>query len=446
MKIIIAGAGDMGFHLARLLSSESQDIILIDTNKQVLDYAQSHLDVMVLNGNATSIQTLKQAEIHRTDLLVAVTSSEENNLIASILGKKLGAKMALARVDHEEYTLSEHVQTFEELGIDALISPRNLAAKEITRLITRAALTDVFEFEKGKLILIGITLNHYSPIIKKTIAETAHLNPDMVFQPIAILRDQETIIPRSGTILQMNDHVYFITQKKHIDSILRITGKEPIPVKRVMILGGGITGRLTASMLQDKYQVILVDSNRDKCYKLAEKLSKTLVINGDGRNVQLLEEEGLEEMDAFIAVTPNSETNIIASLIAKKHGVKRTIALVENMEYIHLSQDIGVDTLINRKLIAANNIFRYIRRGDIEDITSLHGVDAEVIEFVVKKHSAVTKKAIKNLSFPDNALIGGVIRGEESHIPRGDFRIAEGDKVVVFAMPDAISTIERLFN
>lgn len=446
MKIIIAGAGDMGFHLARLLASESQDIILIDTNQQVLDYAQSHLDVMVLKGNATSIQTLQEADVNRADLLVAVTSSEQNNLISAILGKKMGAKMTLARVDHEEYTLPEHVKTFEELGIDALISPRNLAAKEVTRLINRAALTDVFEFEQGKLFLIGITLDENSPIINQSILDTAHLNSNLVFQPIAILRGQETIIPRGNTVFQMNDHVYFITQKKNIDSILQVTGKEPIPVKRVMILGGGITGRLTASMLEDKYQVILVENNREKCFNLAEKLPKTLVIYGDGRNVQLLEEEGLKEMDAFIAVTPNSETNIIASLIAKKHGVKRTIALVENMEYIHLSQNIGVDTLINRKLIAANNIFRYIRRGQVEDITSLHGVDAEVIEFVVKKHSAVTKKLIKNLSFPEKALIGGVIRGNESYIPRGRFQIAEGDKVVVFAMPDAISTIERLFN
>ncbi|MEZ4885707.1 MAG: Trk system potassium transporter TrkA [Chitinophagales bacterium] len=446
MKIIIAGAGDMGFHLARLLASESQDIILIDTNQQVLDYAQSHLDVFVLKGNITSIKTLQEAEVHRADLLVAVTSSEENNLIGAILGKKMGAKMTLARVDHEEYTLPEHVGTFEQLGIDALISPRKLAAKEISRLINRAALTDVFEFEQGKLFLIGITLDSNSPIINLSVLETAHLNPDLVFQPIAVLREQKTIIPRSNTVFQVNDHVYFITQKKYIDTILQVTGKEPISVKRVMILGGGITGRLTASMLEDKYQVILVENNQEKCYNLAERLPKTLVIYGDGRDVQLLEEEGLEGMDAFIAVTPNSETNIITSLIAKKHGVKRTIALVENIEYIHLSQNIGVDTLINRKLIAANNIFRYIRRGQIEDITSLHGVDAEVIEFVVKKNSAVTKKEIKNLSFPENALIGGVIRGNESHIPRGDFRIAEGDKVVVFAMPNAISTIERLFN
>ncbi|MEM9022156.1 MAG: Trk system potassium transporter TrkA, partial [Bacteroidota bacterium] len=355
MKIVIAGAGDVGFHLAKLLSSEEHDIVLIDCDQEVLDYAQSHVDVLTLRGDSTSIKTLREAGLKSTDLLIAATSSENVNIITAVLGKRLGAKRTVARIQKDEYLLNGIQAEFRNVGIDALISPKQLASNEICRLINEAAVTDMHEFENGKLFLIGIHLEAGSPILGASLAETAHLNPDLAFRPIAIHRDDATIIPRANTRFQADDHVYFITCKGGIDQILTNTGKKRVKIKKVMILGGSAIGLMTARQLEKQYQVKVIEKDREKCLQLAESLNNTLIINGDGGNVELLEEEGLADMDAFLALTGNSETNIISSLVARNHNVVKSIALVENTDYIHLSQRVGVDTLINRKLIAANS-------------------------------------------------------------------------------------------
>ena len=446
MKIIIAGAGDVGFHLARLLADESQDIILIDTNSDVLSYAESHLDVFTLKGDSTSIKTLKEANAENADLLIAATSSENVNLITAIISKKLGVKKVIARISKTELLEENEMVSFSSLGIDSLFSPSQLASQEILRLLEEAALTDIFEFEGGKLNLIGITLSDHSPIINQTIEQTASLNPQLSFKPIAIKRGTETIIPRKTTKFKLNDTIYFISKKEGINTILQISHKEKRKIRNVLILGGSSVGIQTAQLLEKKYKVKLIEKNKAKCYQLSEQLNSALIICGDGSDVELLEEESLSDMDAFIALTGNSETNIMASLVAKNHNIPKTISMVENIDYINLSQSIGVDTLINKKLIAANNIFRHIRKGRVKAITSLHGVDAEVIEYEVNPGSKVTKCQIKNLNFPKKALIGGVVREEESYLPFGDFQIKPGDKVVVFSVPEVINQVENFFN
>jgi trk system potassium uptake protein len=446
MKIVIAGAGEVGFHLAKMLSTEAQDIYLIDQDAERLRYADNHIDVITHKGDATSIKVLEDVNIKNADLIIAVTSHQEANLIAAILGKKLGAKRAIARVKNYEYLSKKNKIDFEELGIDALFSARELASKEIVRLIKQSALTDNFDFGGGKLSLIGITLDSRCALINNSISSTQYLNVDMDFMPVAILRDNKTIIPRGTTILKKGDHVYFLTVPEKIDYILKITGKENADIKNIMILGGSIMGELAAEMLQDKYDVKLVEHDKNRCLELIERLPNTLIVNADGRNVETLEEEDLSDMDAFIAVTGNSETNIISCLVAKNHGVKKTIASVENVDYINLSQSIGVDTLINKKLIAVNNIFRYIRQGEVENIATLHGVDAEIIEFTILPKTLITKKPIKDLKFPKNAIIGGVIRGNDVFIPNGDFQIKENDQVVVVAFEEAIHDIEEFFK
>ena len=263
---------------------------------------------------------------------------------------------------------------------------------------------------------------------------------------MAILRGHRTLIPHGDTMLRRNDHIYFTTKKENIDQLVNVVGKKKVKVNNIMILGGTALGYASAKRLEKEYNVTLIESSKDRCKELAAQLHDSLIIHGEPGNIDLLEEEGLSNMDAFIALTPNSETNIIASLTAKNHGVYKTIAQVENKDYIHISQNIGVDTLINKKLIAANNIFRFVRKGKIEAITSLHGVDAEVIEFVVHKNNRLTKKPLSDLHFPEAALIGGVIRGEESLIPNGDFQMQVDDKVIVFAMPEAIGRLEELFR
>lgn len=446
MKIVIAGAGDVGFHLAELLVYEDQDIVLIDLDQTVLDYAGTRLDVLTIKGDSTSINILERAGVSDAKLVLAVTTSEQTNMMTAILAKKMGAKQTIARVNNPDYLCEDQRKLICQLGIDNLISPRQLAAEEIYRLVKQCSFTDIFEFEEGKINLVGITLDDYSPLNNIQLRNIHQLDSDVDLRPIAILRGHRTIIPRGDTTLLRNDHIYFITKRERIDALQKIVGKKQVKVRRVMILGGTPQARMTARRLEQDYDVTLIEKNRELCKNLSEELSGTMIINGDFSNFDLMEEEGLSNMDAFIALTDNSETNIIACLTAKDRGVYKTIAQVENKEYIHISQNIGVDTLINKKLIAANNIFRYVRKGKVEAITSLHGVDAEVIEYVVHKNNQLTRKPLKELHFPRTALVGGVIRGEESLIPDGSFQLQRDDKVIVFALPEAIGKLEQLFR
>lgn len=446
MKIVIAGAGDVGFHLAELLAYENQDIVLIDMNQDVLDYASTHLDVLSLRGDSTSIELLQKAEIHKANIVLAVTTSETTNLVTAILAKKMGAQQTIARVSNQEYLAEDQRELFKELGVDNLISPTLLAAEEIARLVQQSSFTDIFEFEEGKINLVGITLDEYSPLVNLRLSDMPDFASEVELRPIAILRGHRTIIPRGDTVLRRNDHVYFITKKGQITNLKNIVDRRQIQIRKVMILGGGTLAQATAKRLEKHYSVTLVDRDKECCKSMAEGLTNTLVINGDYSNFDLLAEEGLENMEAFIALTDNSETNIIACLTAKNFGVYKTIAQVENKEYVHISQNIGVDTLINKKLIAANNIFRFVRKGKIEAITSLHGVDAEIIEYAIHRNNRITRKPLKDLHFPETALVGGVIRGNDSLIPDGDFQLQVDDKVIIFALPEAIHRLEQLFR
>ncbi len=446
MKIVIAGAGDVGFHLAELLSYESHDIVLIDENSEVLDYAETHLDVLTLLGDSASIDILRQAETGTADLFLAVTTSEKNNLITAILAKEQGAKQTVARVKNKEYLEKSQAEIFKNLGVDNLISPRSLAAKELKRLVEQCSFTDVFDFEKGKINLVGLTLDDYSPLVSKSLAEIKNKNLQDTILPIAVLRGHKTIIPRGETVLRRNDHIYFISKKSCIQDVEDFVGRKHVEVKNIMIVGGSGLAYEAALLLQKEYSVKLIEKNKRRCKLLAEYLPDTLIINGSASDIDLLESEGLRRMDVFIALTDNNETNIIACLTAKNRGIYKTIAQVENKEYTHISQNIGVDTLINKKLIAANYIFRFIRKGNIKAITGLHGVDAEVIEYVITKQNQLTRKPIKDLHFPETAIIGGIIRGEESLIPSGDFQLQIEDKVIVFALPEAMQRLEKLFR
>ena len=320
MKIIITGAGAVGYHLAKMMASESQDIYLIDENKERLNYVQSHIDVFAIHGDAKSISILKEAKVDSCDLLIAVTASEETNLLVSILAKKFGAKRTIARINNLELQEEGNVELFESLGIDTLISPVQLAAEEIIRLVANSVFTDDHEFEDGKLTVFGISIDDSSPLRDKTISESSYLNPDLTFKPIALHRKEETIIVNSDTRILEDDIVYFISNEESIDNVISICGKQCFEIKNIMILGGSAIGVLTAQLLQDQYNVTLIERNRELAEEIAAKLSNTLVLNIDGRDVAAIEEEGLGDMDAFIAVTGDSESNIMSSLVAKNHN------------------------------------------------------------------------------------------------------------------------------
>ncbi len=448
MKIIIAGAGEVGFHLAKLLSYESQDITLIDTNKESLGYADTHLDIKVLKGDATSINTLKDANVANSSLVIGVTSSETTNITLCLLAKQLGCKRTIARISNTEFIDNKEEIRFKDLGIDELISPEELAAEEIQLLLDQSAFNDSYEFENGALIMVGASLQRTAPFVGKSVKEAAAIFPELHFIPIAIQRfgTQYTLIPRGDTIFKEGDQAYFITSKEGVDELYKLTGKVKEDIKNIMILGGSkIASKAARDLCQKKFNIKLIETDKNKSIDLADELPDALIINGDGRNVELLEEENLNEMDAFIAVTGNSETNIMSCLVAKSKNIKKTIALVENMNYFQLSHSIGIDTLINKKLLAANNIFRYIRKGEVVALTRLNNLNAEILEFIVKPSSAVTGKIIKDINFPRSAIIGGVIRDGKGIIALGDFKIKAGDRVVVGSLPRSISKVEKLF-
>ena len=448
MKIIIAGAGEVGFHLAKLLSFESQDITLIDPNRDRLQYADTHLDIRTIKGDASSIAILKEAQVKYTDMLISVTSSEATNITVCVLAKQLGAMRTIARISNTEFLEKKEEIGFTQFGIDELISPEALAAREIGLLLNQSAFNDSYEFEDGALTMIGLSLSRTARFVGKTVKEAARIFPQLNFVPIAIQRfgTQYTLIPRGDTQFKEGDQVYFITLKSGVEELYKLTGKTKQEIKSVMILGGSKIGRKTArDLCRNNFNVKLVETNKDKAYDLADELPNSLIIHGDGRNVELLEEENIHDMDAFIAVTGNSETNIMSCLVAKSKSVKKTISLVENMDYFQLSHSIGIDTLINKKLLAANNIFRYIRKGEVVAMTKLNNMNAELLEFIVKPGSQVADKKIKNLDFPRSAIIGGIIRHGEGIIALGEFLIKPGDRIVVCCLPRSIKKVEKLF-
>ncbi len=448
MKIIIAGAGEVGFHLAKLLSYESQEITLIDTDKESLSYADTHLDIRVIRGDATSISVLKDARIGSADLLIGVTSSETTNITACVIGKQLGAMRTIARISNTEFIQYKDEVEFTKFGIDELISPESLAAKEIELLLNQSGFNDTYQFEDGALTLVGLILSKSASFVGKTVKEAGNLLPEIHFIPIAIQRygTQYTIIPRGETMFEERDQVYFIISTGGVEELYNISGMVRENIKNVMILGGSKIGYKTARDLSaNKFNVKLIEKDKDRALDLADDLPDTLIISGDGRNVELLDEESISSMDAFISVTGNSETNIMSCLVAKSKGVKKTIALVENMDYFELSHSIGIDTLINKKLLAANNIFRYVRKGEVIAMTKLNNMNVEILEFEVKSSSKICNQFIKNINFPRSAIIGGVIRNDEGLIALGDFKIKPLDKVVVCCLPKAIKSVEKLF-
>ncbi|WP_109832494.1 Trk system potassium transporter TrkA [Reichenbachiella versicolor] len=446
MRIIIAGAGDVGFHLAKLLAYEAHDIDIIDMSDDRLQYVSNHLDVQTVKGNSTSIKVLEKAQVCKADLLIAVTESEATNITTCMIGKQLGAKKTISRITNTEFLHKKDILDHQKIGIDEVISPESLAAKEIKRLLKESAVTDLFNFEQGILSLVGITIDGNSELKDKSLVETAYLNPDHNFSTVAILRDKETIIPHGDNRFHEDDHAYFICQPNGVDRVLSLAGKSSKDIKNLMILGGSKIGIQTASLLNKKYNIKLIEQDRDKCFELADQFHNVMIINGDGRDVELLKEEGIDDMDAFIAVTGNSETNMISSLVAKNHGVPKTISLVENIDYIHLSQNIGVDTMINKKLIAASFIFRYIRKGEVVNHTSIHGVDGEIVEFEVKDCSKILGQELKSLGFPKGAIVGGVIRNGKGITARGNFQFEPKDRVVVLSKPECIRKIEDFFK
>lgn len=446
MKIVIVGAGEVGFHLAKILSQEHHDIVVIDNDEERVERVNENLDVIAIEGSGVSPKLLFDAGAENADLLVAVSPSDEVNILACQIANKLGTKRTIARVSSPEFNSKDAIIKPDQLGINLTIYPEGITADEIFRLVKRSTATDVLEFGEGRIQIIGLRLDANSPIINKKMKDVGLELNELVFRVVAISRGQRTIIPTGDDVFKKNDQVFVVCKTEYVQDMLRYAGQEEGVVKNIMILGGGRIGTQVAEMLEDEINVKIVESNEERATELAERLKHSLVIHGEGSDIDLLAKEGIMDMDVFIAVSDDEEENIITCLMAKHLQVPKTIALVDNTDYVTLAGTIGLDVAVNKKLSAAQIILKFIRQGDILSIATLHGVDAEVIEFIAKKNSDITKKTLKDVNFPAGAIVGCVIRGDSVFIPVGSSKINPNDRVVVFTLPKSIPEVEKIFN
>ena len=446
MKIVIAGAGDMGTHLAKMLSGNGHDLTVVDVDSKALVEVGNLVDVVTVEGDTTQFSVLRKAGVRKCDLFIAVRSVENDNILSAVMAKNLGAKKAIARVDSNEYLEPNSKEVFIDMGIDYIFYPEQIAAREVINLLGHTSSTEYVDFAAGKLSMVAFRLELTSPLLGRNVQHVEYSDDDLEYRVVAIVRGSKTIIPNSDERFEEEDMVYAITRHNATHKVVELSGRKEVEIRNMMILGGSRIGVRIANELQNEVNVKLVDYDADKAYRLAEMLDKTLIINEDGRDTEAMMEEDLSNMDAFVAVTGRSETNILAAMLAKRMGVKKVIAEVENINYISLAESIGVDTIINKKLVTASNIFRFTMTTEVQTIKCITGSQAEVMEFIVKPNSPATKEPIRDLGLPDDSIIGGVVRGDRVFIAVDDTQINAYDRVVVFAMPDVVMRVAEFFN
>lgn len=445
MQIVIAGDGEVGLYVAELLARSNHTITVIDPTENIKFYNQAQeKNFFIINANPTLPQTLIEAQIKKADLFIAVMHNEEPNIISASLAKHLGAKTTIARISTEDYLKKKYSVYFHDMGINYLVCPEALAVDEISKLLLQTSAHEIYEFASGKFWVVFQSIDTNSPMVGKRVDE---LDPEKTsFLPLAVFRKGKTFIAQNKTILEANDLVYFLVIPSKIDDFLSWLGQENYSIKNVMIVGGGRIGRKVAANIQDKINTKLIDIDEDRCSILSQMLQHTLIIHGDARDVNLLKEENIQDMDAFIAVTDSSETNILTCLLAREYGAKKYIPLLESVDYINIAQNIGIHSVINKKLITAGQIVKYTMGQSLSTIKCLVGIDAEVMEFIVQPKSRVANKKIEQLSLPRNCILGGLVRDDVPIIVSKDIQILPNDQVIVLTLPDAIEEVQEFFN
>lgn len=450
MRITIIGAGEIGYELASILSSEKHDVIVLDRDKESLSKVSESLDVLPVEGNATSVKDLVKAQVGDADILISVTSIDEVNMISGMIGKRLGAKMVIARIRSDELTDKNSPLSPSDLGIDVMIHPELSAAQEIAQLLKRSSASDVINLANGKMQLIGIRLEKNSPLIKQNLNEYAANYPDLTFRVVAIGRRGRTIIPDGAVTIQSYDQIFILASTNDINAIIKTTGKKETVLNSVMIAGGSEIGEMLARILCEdktkKWSIKLIEPNYDKAEELAIEMKEVMVLHGNPTDPDLLVTEGINEMDAFIAVTDDEESNIISCLMAKHLEVKKTVSLVSKADFIPMAQTIGLDAIINKKASASSEIHRYVRKGNVVSVAELRGIKAEVIELEASEGSEITKKPIKKLKLPQGCVVGAIICDQQVEIATGQTQINAKDRVIVFCLPNAIDKVTRLFQ
>lgn len=447
MKIIIAGAYAIGSHLAKLLSRNNQDIVLIDDDEQRLENISSDYDILTMHASPTSLAALKNAGAAEANLYIAVTPDENLNMNSCVMAKAIGAKKTVAKVNNYEFVEPEMAKFYEKLGIDSLIYPENLAAYDIVNGLKMSWVRQRWDVHGGALVMLGIKLRETCEILDRPLKELC--KPDSPYYIVAIRRDGDTIIPGGNDVLKMYDLVYFMVTKQYIPYVRKIVGKEHyVDVKNVMIMGGGDTAVRALKNMPEYMNVKLMEHDVERCDILNDQIDdqRVMVINGDGRDLQLLNEEGIHTTQAFVALTSNAETNILACLTAKRMGVRKTVAAVENLDYVNMAVSLDIGTIINKKAIAASHIYQMMLDAEVNNVRFLMTANADVAEFTAHPKSKVTKKRVYELGLPNGATIGGLVRNGEGHLVSGGTQIEAGDIVVVFCYNVRMEKLEKFFR
>ncbi len=447
MKVLVVGAGEVGYHLARRLSEESQDVVLIESDPERAEFAQQHLDVLTIVGNGASLSVLENAGVRGARMLLAVTSKDEVNLIACLAAKRMGVDYTMARISNPEYYSQGSVLSREQMGIDLMINPEQECAWETFQLLQSAAASDVAQFADGRVQLMGLLVKEGAKVAGKTLAQLGQELSDHHYVTAAIVRNGETTIPDGESVVREGDRLYMLTPTSEVRDIPPLAGYDRYELRRVMIAGGSAEGEYLARILEEHdVEVTILDRDRRRCLELAETLPRSLVLHADATDLELLEMEGVAGIDGYVSATGNDETNLLSSLLAKTAGARKVVSLVHKFEYLRLVPRVGVDASVSPRMATVNAILRYVRRGRVMTVASLTGIDAEAIEFRVDEGSPVAGKSLKELHFPAGGIVGAIVRGEEVIVPRGDDRIEVGDEVIVFALPEAIGDVEALFD
>jgi len=447
MRAIVIGAGVVGYDVAKLLSHAEHDVVVVDVNQDALARVNDKLDVMTVCGNGTSTAVLEEAGIQDARIIVAVTAIDEVNIIACMLADRLGVETTIARVRSEELSRKQTVLKPSDFGIDLIIHPEESTAAEVTRLIRRASATDVLMLADERLHLVGLRLDPDSPAIGRTLIDLVSDTPNIKFRVMAIARGIRTILPGGRERLRKNDQIFVLARPKDIPAVMEILGKSDQKLEDIMILGGtDIGARVALQLSQEKdKRVKLVESNRARAEELAEELSSVLVIHGEGTDIDLLVREGLSEMDAFVAVTDDEESNLVTCLLAKHLRVRKTVALLSNGAYIPISQSIGLDAAVNKKLAVSREVIRFLRGKHVKSVANVHGLDAEILEIEAAPMSAITKDILMNIDLPEGLLIAAVMKGDDLEIATGLTQITPGARAYIFVLPDTLEIAEQLF-
>lgn len=444
MKIVIAGAGEVGSHLAKLLSNEEQDIVLVDSNAERLAVLDANYNLMTCAGDPTSFATLREADAGSSDLFIAVTPYETANVVACAIAKNLGARRTVARIDNYDYMNPRNADHIRHMGVDRVIYPEHLAAQEIITALEHTWVRNWFELHDGRIMLAGVKLRPGAPIVGMKLRDFTYNNHQ--YHVSAIKRNHETIIPGGNDTMEAGDILYFTTTREHIDELRELTGKREYKVKRVLIYGGTKIAIRLVRLAGSKFKFKIIESDIEQCRKLAEKCPDAEIIHGDARDLDLLTDLGISDMDAFVALTPGSETNIFTCLTAKELGVKKTVAAVENIQFISQAENLNIGTVINKKLLASSSIFQMLLDADASTSKCLALADAEVAELEAKPDSKITRAAVKDLSLPRDLTLAGLIRDGKGSLIGGNTHIQPGDRVLVFCLSGALHKVERLFS